>query len=141
MIARRQRGIALIESLVAAVLLAVGLLGAIALQARSSSALADAGTRAEAAMAADRLLGTMAVDLPNLSAYALTAGGAAGPRLLPWYTDTIARIPHAAVSIAVAPAPVTGSSSQQVDITIAWTRKAGSTQNSHHVTAYLGPAP
>ena len=57
MIARRQRGMALIESIVAAVLLAIGVLGAVGMQARSTSALADAGMRAEATIAADRLLG------------------------------------------------------------------------------------
>lgn len=136
MIARRQRGMALIEAIVAAVLLAVGLLGAIGLQARSTSALADAGMRAEATIAADKLLGMMAVDLPNAGDYALAAGAQPSARLQPWYDDTRARIPNAQVVIAVVPA--TGRT--RVAITISWTRKTGAAQNAHRVVSYLAAA-
>ncbi|MCS0580755.1 hypothetical protein NX784_04035 [Massilia pinisoli] len=136
MIARRQQGMALIESIVAAVLLAVGLLGAIGLQARSTSALADAGMRAEATIAADKLLGMMAVDLPNAGAYALAAGATPTARLQPWYDETRGRIPNAQIVVAVTPA--TGRT--RVEITIAWTRKTGAAQNAHRVVSYLSAA-
>jgi type IV pilus assembly protein PilV len=136
MIARRQGGMALIESIVAAVLLAVGLLGAIGLQARSASALADAGMRAEATIAADKLLGMMAVDLPNAGAYALAAGGSATTRLQPWYDETRGRIPNAQITVVVTPA----TDRTRVEITIAWTRKTGAAQNAHRVVSYLAAA-
>lgn len=136
MIARRQRGMALIEAIVAAVLLAVGLLGAIGLQARSMSALADAGMRAEATIAADKLLGMMAVDLTNAGDYALAAGAQPSARLQPWYDDTRARIANAQVVIVVAPA--TGRT--RVDIKISWTRKTGAAQNAHRTVSYLAAA-
>ena len=135
--ARRQQGMALIEALVAAVLLAIGLLGVIGLQARSQGALADAGMRAEAVIAANTLVGTMALDQPNLASYALAAGGAASARLAPWLADTRTRIPNAGVTVAVG-APV--GTRTRVAITIAWARKSGSTANSHSLVAYLGPA-
>jgi type IV pilus assembly protein PilV len=136
MIARRQGGMALIESIVAAVLLAVGLLGAIGLQARSASALADAGMRAEATIAADKLLGMMAVDLPNAGAYALAAGGSATTRLQPWYDETRGRIPNAQITVVVTPA----TDRTRVEITITWTRKTGAAQNAHRVVSYLAAA-
>jgi type IV pilus assembly protein PilV len=136
MIARRQRGMALIESIVAAVLLAIGVLGAVGMQARSTSALADAGMRAEATIAADRLLGMMAVDLPNAGAYALAAGATPTTRLQPWYDDTRARIPNAQVVVAVTPA--TGRT--RVAITISWTRRTGTASNAHRVVSYLAAA-
>jgi type IV pilus assembly protein PilV len=136
MIARRQQGMALIEAIVAAVLLAVGLLGVIGMQARSMSALADTGMRAEATIAADKLLGMMAVDLPNAAAYALAAGATPTPRLQPWVDDTRARIPNAQVVIAVT--PVTGRT--RVEVTISWTRKTGAAQNAHRVVSYLATA-
>ena len=136
MIARRQRGMALIEAIVAAVLLAVGLLGAIGLQARSTSALADAGMRAEATIAADKLLGMMAVDLPNASAYALAAGGSPAARLQPWYDETRGRIPNAQILVTVTPA----TARTRVEIAISWTRKTGAAQNAHRVVAYLAAA-
>ena len=133
---RRQGGMALVEAVVAAVLLAIGLLGAIGLQARSASALADADMRAEATIAADRLLGTMAVDLPNAGAYALAAGATPGTRLQPWYDDTRARIPNAQVAIDVTPA----TDRTRVQITISWTRRKGAPQNAHRVVSYLAAA-
>ena len=136
MIARRQQGMALIESIVAALLLAIGLLGAIGLQARSTSALADAGMRAEAAIAADKLLGMMAIDLPNAGAYALAADGAPTTRLQPWYDETRGRIPNAQIIVAVTPA----TSRTRVEITISWTRKTGAAQNAHRVVSYLAAA-
>lgn len=132
----QQRGIALIESLIAVLLLAIGLLGAIGMQARASSALADAGMRAEATLAADRLVGTMALDLPNLNAYALAAGATPSATLLPWYNETTGHIQHAAITIGV----TAQADSTRVDIAIAWTRKTGAAQNSHRIVAYLAPA-
>jgi type IV pilus assembly protein PilV len=136
MIARRQQGMALIESIVAVVLLAVGLLGAIGLQARTTSALADTAMRAEATIAADKLLGMMAVDLPNAGDYALASGATPTARLQPWYDETRGRIPNAQIVVAVAPA--TGRT--RVSITIAWTRKTGAAQNAHRVVSYLAAA-
>lgn len=136
MIARRQQGMALIEAIVAAVLLAIGVLGALGLQARSMGALADTGMRAEATIAADKLLGMMAVDLPNASAYSLAAGATPTARLQPWVDDTRTRIPNAQFVIAVTPA----AGRTRVEINIKWTRKTGAAQNAHRVVSYLAAA-
>jgi type IV pilus assembly protein PilV len=135
-IARRQQGMALIEALVAVVLLAIGLLGAIGMQARATGALADAGMRAEATIASDKLLGMMAVDLPNAGAYALAAGATPTTRLQPWYDETRGRIPNAGIVVAVTP----DTDRTRVAITISWTRKTGAAQNAHRVVSYLAPA-
>jgi type IV pilus assembly protein PilV len=135
---RRQAGIALIEALVAVVLLGVGLLGIIGLQARSYSALSDTGMRAEATIAADKLLGTMAADQANLAAYALAAGATAGPRIAPWVLETQKQIPGAAIKVALAPAA--GTSRTRVTITISWARKANTASNQHVITSYIANA-
>jgi len=127
---------ALIEAIVAVVLLAIGLLGAIGMQARSTSALADAGMRAEATIAADKLLGMMAVDLPNVGAYALAAGATPTTRLRPWYDETRSLIPNAQIVVDVA----TATGRTRVAITISWTRKTGAEQNAHRVVSYLAAA-
>jgi type IV pilus assembly protein PilV len=129
------RGIALIEALVAILILALGLLGTVGLQARSYAALADAGTRAEATMAAEKLIGTMTTDQANLNAYAVTAGGACGTRLLPWCNETRAHIPNATLQVDVAPALNTDGT--RVVITIGWTRRAGTASNRYSVSAYI----
>lgn len=135
---RPDQGIALLEALVAIALLAIGLLGAIGLQARSYSALADTGMRAEATIAADKLLGVMAADQANLSAYALATGGTVGVRLKPWYDETRAHIPGATIGVAVA--PVSGTGRTQVTVTIAWKRKANTAANQHSIVSYIANA-
>jgi len=134
----RQAGIALIEAMVAIVLLGVGLLGVIGLQTRSYAALSDTSMRAEATIAADNLLGVMAADQANLPAYALAAGGTAGTRIQPWLDDTRSHIPGAVVEVDVD--PVAGSSRTRVMITISWARKANTAANQHVITSYLSNA-
>jgi type IV pilus assembly protein PilV len=139
----KQRGIALVEVLVAIVLLGVGLLGAIGLQAKSYSALADTGMRAEATIAADKLIGMMTTDQANLAAYARALNGPTSATLLPWYNETRAHIPNAAITVAVTPVSTTAAG--QVTVTISWTRKAttggaAAVTNTHTVTSYIAPA-
>lgn len=134
--ARGQGGFALIEAMVAAVVLAVGLLATIGLQARSLAALQDTAMRAEATMAAEKLIGLMSTDAANLGAYAYGGTGSVPARIQPWVTDTRTRIPNATVVVAVTPL-VSGS---QVALTIGWRRKAGTAANQYRVSAYVVPA-
>jgi type IV pilus assembly protein PilV len=132
---RKQQGIALLEALLAAALLAIGLLGTIGLQARAYSALSEAGVRAEATIAAEKLLGVMNTDQANLSAYTLAANGIPGTRLATWYNQTRTLIPGAQIVVAVStPA---GASSSAVDITISWRRQANGPANAHRITSYI----
>ena len=136
--ARRESGIALIEVLVAIVLLGIGLLGTIGLQGRSYAALADTGMRAEATIAAEKLIGVMTTDQANMAAYALAAKGTPSATLKPWYDETRSHIPNAGITVAVVPA--SGTTLGQVTVTIQWTRQAGATANQHTVTSYIAPA-
>ena len=135
---RRQGGIALIEAIVAVVLLGIGLLGAVGMQARSTSALADTAMRAQATLAAESLLGTMALDVANASDYALAVGVApdAASRLKPWYDATRAQIPGAQIVIVVTP----DTNRTKVDVQITWSRKTGAAQSAYRVVAYLSAA-
>lgn len=132
---KRQGGIALLEALLAAVLLAIGLLGTIGLQARSYAALSDAGMRAEAAIAANRLVGIMNTDLDHLADYRIAAGGQPSARLAQWHAETLRLIPGANVVIAVTPGA--GTAPAAVDITINWRRKADTPVNTHRITSYF----
>ena len=134
---RQQQGVALLEAMIATIVLAIGLLGTIGLQARAYSAMNEASVRAEATIASQKLIGLMSTDVPNLSDYAMTSC-TGGPALLrDWCADTQLAIPNAAVSIAVV--PVAGGSSTAVTVTIAWQLKAGATgtANRSAMTAYL----
>jgi type IV pilus assembly protein PilV len=134
----RQRGVALLEALIAILLLAIGLLGTIGLQARAYSALSEAGLRAEATLATEKLLGVMGNDLANVDQYALAAGATPNARLDAWFQETQAHIPGAAVVIRVTPAAAV--SGFEVDMTISWTRKRGERENVHHVVSYIASA-
>lgn len=133
-----QGGFALVEAMVAAVVLAVGLLGTIGLQARSLGALQDTAMRAEATMAAEKLIGMMTTDQANLSDYALASGATPSARLQPWVTETRSRIPNATFVVTVA--RTAGTTVSQVGVTIGWTRKAGSSANQYRVSTYLSQA-
>jgi type IV pilus assembly protein PilV len=132
---RRQQGVALLEALIAVVILAIGLLGAIGMQARAYSALSDAGLRAEATIASERLLAMMSIDQANLSQYAYAGGGTADPKVAGWISDTRAAIPNATVRVVVT--PVAATSRSQVDVRIGWQRQQAGMNNVHAVTSYI----
>jgi type IV pilus assembly protein PilV len=133
---RRQppRGIALLEVMIALVILGIGLLGAIGMQARAYSALLDAGLRAEATLACEKLVGTISTDPANVASYALAEGATPNATIGPWVRETVAAIPGARISVVVTP-QVRRS---QVDISIRWTRKAGAAEIRQQLTAYIG---
>lgn len=131
---RRQRGVALLESMLAIVILGIGLMGTVGLQARAYSALSEASARAEATMAAEKLLGLMNADTGNLAAYALAENGVPQAALAPWVAETRNYVPNALISVVVAQQ----TRRAQVDISIKWTRTTGGAQNQHQLTSYIG---
>ena len=80
-----QRGVALLEALIAILILAIGLIGTLGLQVNSQAALAEASMRAEATIAANELIGVMNNDLDHLSDYAVAANAPPGARLQDWH--------------------------------------------------------
>lgn len=137
-IARRaQRGVAMIEAMIAILLLAVGLIGTMALQVKSQAALSEAEMRAEATIAANELIGVMATDLDHLSDYAVVKNATPGTRLEAWHEALAARLPNPAFSVAVA--PVADTERTAVTIVIQWRRsdQAQSQQNEHRIVTYL----
>ncbi len=130
---KRQGGVALLEALIAVVLLALGLLGTIGLQARAYSALSDSGMRAEATIAADKLVGIMSNDEARLADYEVALDGEPPDLLEPWATETAASIPGARFAVTVTPQ----SLRSRVDITIVWRRKANEPESTHTITSYV----
>lgn len=131
-----QRGIALIEAMIATVILAIGLLGTIGLQARAYSAMNDASARAEATMASEKLFGLMSTDIADLPSYVLAEGGNGGTKLGQWVKEVKKAIPGALAAVSVKP-DSNGTSSTEVTVTIKWQRKAGDATNTSTMTSYL----
>lgn len=132
---RAQRGIALVEALIAVVILAIGLIGTLGLQLHSQKALADAGMRSEATIAASELIGLMNTDLDHLGDYALVAGGQPNARIAVWHAALVNHLPGATASIAVA--PETGTERTAVTIVIEWKRSETDEANKHSIVTYL----
>lgn len=143
---RRQSGIALLEAMIATVILAIGLLGTIGLQARAYSAMNEASMRVEATIATEKLFGLMSTDVQNLPAYAMASGGTPGASLAKWVEEVKGNststpkipgtVPGAVISVAVAPNS-NGTNSTAVTVKISWTRKAGGPTNTNTMTSYL----
>lgn len=132
---RRQGGIALLEAMLAIVILGIGLLGTVGLQARAYSALSDAGMRAEATLAAEKLIGVISADVPNAGLYTLAEGAVPNASLTAWATETRQNIPGAVLSVQVQDQPA--QNRYQVDVSIRWRLKAKSEPNRHRVTSYI----
>ena len=135
---KMHQGVVLLEALLAILILAIGLLGAIGLQARAYSALSDAGMRGEATIATENLAGAMSNDQLNLADYALAAAGTPSARLLAWHGATRAAIPGATILITVTPA--LDLSRTEVRVLISWSRKADTPIHLHDVIFYIAPS-
>lgn len=85
-----QQGVMLLETLIAMLIFAFGILGMIGMQATAIKVAADSKYRAEAMMYADRMINQMWAD--NRTNAALTAnyngsGGSGGQKYLDWYAE------------------------------------------------------
>lgn len=134
-IRQAQRGVALLEALIAVLLLGIGLVGTLALQVNSQAALSEAAMRSEATIAANELIGAMSTDLDNLEEYALAKDGEPGERLEEWHDALAAHLPNAAVEITVTPAADTERTA--VVIVIGWRRSDTAQHNEHRIVTYL----
>ena len=112
--AGRQRGIALIEALVAILIFSTGVLGIVGLQASMKRAQGAAMFRAVATNLANELMGTMWSDIPHLAQYDTASDRCdAYAPCLAWKTKVETGLPGGNPVVA---APGDGS----VTITIAW---------------------
>lgn len=134
-IRQAQRGVALLEALIAVLLLGIGLVGTLALQVNSQAALSEAAMRAEATIAANELIGVMSTDLDHLDEYALARDAEPGERLETWHAALADHLPNAAVEVSVTPAADTERTA--VVIVIKWRRSETAQQNTHRIVTYM----
>lgn len=109
----RQRGLALIEVLVAVIILAFGILGVVGLQASMTRAQTSSTFRAEASFLAQHLIGDMWTDRANLAGYDTGICEAACKDFL---RRVAAQLPHGESTIKVN----TVDGVTTVDIEIRW---------------------
>lgn len=119
-----QRGVVLLEVLVAVLIFSIGILGMIAMQTASVTAVSDAKYRSEAAMVADQIIARMWADQANITAY-----NTGGPVSLAGYE---AKLPNGKREVAVgALPPPTEPQMRTVTIRITWQPPEGTTEHQY----------
>lgn len=110
-----QRGVMLLEALIAILLFSLGVLALIGLQARSITFAGQAKYRADAVLLADEVIGLMWSDRANVPSYAWSSG--APPSVLTgWAAKVTNRLPGVGVKT-----PVIGVSSTTYTVPAAYT--------------------
>jgi type IV pilus assembly protein PilV len=145
-----ERGVMLIEALVAILIFSIGILAVVGMQAVAIKDVAAAKYRSEAAFLAQELLAQMWTDNGNIGTYAFTGAGAPPAKIQAWVNKVQSRLPDGANQppvvtltnpIPAAPAVPTGAT---VQITVRWRLPEEITQglpaHGHTVIAYVYPS-
>lgn len=125
-----QRGIVLIEALIAILLFSVGVLALVGLQGTLAKDVTHAKSRSEASLLANQLIGQIWVDQANLSSYAVN-GGTCSANYAPcqsWRSSLMGTLPAATADVTV--------NGSQVDITLAW-RVPGEAAGRYRITSVV----
>ncbi len=145
-----ERGVMLIEALVAILIFSIGILAVVGMQAVAIKDVTSAKYRSEAAFLVQELLSQMWTDNGNIGTYAFTGAGAPPAKIQVWVNKVQSRLPDGANqppvvtltnTVPVASATPTGAT---VQITVRWRLPEEATQNlpahSHTVIAYVYPS-
>jgi type IV pilus assembly protein PilV len=116
--ARKTRGVALIEALIALLIFMLGVLGMVGLQASMTRAQTDSKSRADAAYLAGELIGRMWGDLTNMASYN-GSGCGSQPRCKEWQDKVGQALPLGTGAVTV------NSGSGDVLVTVSWTLPNG----------------
>lgn len=112
--ARSQRGVAILEAMVALLIFMIGTLGLIGLQATMTRAQTSSKYRADAANLAQQVIGLMWTDTGTARGGSYSAATCAGhARCSAWQERVAAELPAGAGAVTVA--------GTRVDVTITWT--------------------
>lgn len=119
----RQRGVSLIDALIAIAILSFGLVGMTRMQGRMVTSATDAQLRTTAVALADELLNTVLVDTANAACYTLPQAGvcasaAATARTTAWAARVNATLPGAVTRTVTLDA-----GSGRMTVSIGWTAR------------------
>ena len=121
-----QRGMGLLEGLIAVTILSFGMLGLARFQTNLLAQTTDSRTRVTATQLADELLSTVLVDTGNAGCYTLPNPGTcasevAAQRAADWKLRTLAALPGDDTAVAELDA-----ATQRFTVAVTWTGKGGS---------------
>lgn len=120
---RHQRGVSLIDALIAIAILSFGLIGMSRMQGRMVSSATDSQLRTAATALADELLNTVLVDHDNAACYTLPQSGACGSaaataRTTAWAAKVAGTLPG-----TVTKGVALNAASGRMTVSIGWTSR------------------
>jgi type IV pilus assembly protein PilV len=104
---RRERGVMLLEALIAILIFSVGILAIVGMQSVAIKNVVEGKTRSDAGFLADEIIAKMWNDTVNIGSYAYVGSGTAPTQLTGWMTRVKSILPGAdpaAVPAGVTPA-------------------------------------
>lgn len=114
---RHERGIAMIEALISVLLLAIGIMGLVVMQASMSQNVTQAKLRSEASFLATQLVGQMWADIGNISKYKVTGGScddASHAACTSWSNQVASILPSGSANVVI-------DGSNNVSVSLTWT--------------------
>jgi type IV pilus assembly protein PilV len=133
----QQRGVGLLEPLIAIVILAFGVLGLAKFQLAMVTQTTDAQARLTATAAAEDLLTQMHVDASNAACYQLPAAGAcSSPFALSQASSWATRVQQGLPGFVSATSAISGN---LFTVTLRWTGKTGNETRTHTVSTDVRP--
>lgn len=138
-----QRGVFLLEALIAILIFSMGILALVGLQAASINSVVEAKYRVDASFYANRIISEMWVDRPNLASYACnpctTSNG--NDKTQRWVTviqgDPSIGLPGVTNAVNQPTITVAGST---VTVTVRWQAPRATVSHNHTAVAYIsGP--
>lgn len=126
-----QRGIALIEALIAILLFSLGVLALAGVQATMAKNVTQSKLRGEASFLANELIGQMWVDQPNLGSYAIDSNActATYANCTKWLAEVTQTLPNATAEVTV--------NSGAVGITLGWQMPGETAPNQLQIDANI----
>ncbi len=121
-----ERGVSLIEVLVAMTIFSFGILGMLGMHARALTTFSDVKYRTNAALLTDSLINDIWVNRANIANYAYAGSGTVA-QIQPWLSQVQATLPNGAATVAV--------SGTNVVVTVTWQppNEVAANQTHRHV--------
>ena len=145
-----ERGVMLIEALVAILIFSIGILAVVGMQAIAIKDVTSAKYRSEAAFLTQELLSQMWTDNGNIGTYAYTGAGAPPAKIQVWVNKVQSTLPDGANQLPsvtltnLVPPAAAAPTGATVQITVRWRTPEEVTQNlpahTHTVIAYVYPS-
>jgi type IV pilus assembly protein PilV len=117
---KRERGVMLIEALIAILIFSIGILAVVGMQSTAIRTVTDAKVRSDAGFLVNEIMAQIWTDSSNINAYVYPGSGAVPTRLTGWIARVNSRLPG---STAVPPIiSVTGGTpvGGLVQVTVRW---------------------